>query len=59
MGVETRTMEVALTPNYGSRDTAGGLLNLAHSTRLVSYAVARLTRTEFRLRAGMTAVCFR
>jgi hypothetical protein len=40
MGVETRTMEVALTPIYGSRDTSGGLVNLAHTTRLVSYAVA-------------------
>ena len=58
-GVETGTRGVALTPIYCSRDTAGGLVNLAHTTRLVNYAGASVTRTEVRGRARMTAVCFR
>jgi hypothetical protein len=50
---------VALTPIYCSRNTAGGLVNLARTTRLVNYASASVTRTEVRSRDRTTAVCFR
>jgi hypothetical protein len=48
------TRGVAITTIYCSRDTTGGLVNLAHTTWLVSYSSAIVARAEVRCRAGMT-----